>query len=149
MIAQLIDRLGWRVEQHTHTGGANITLHIATNKPSILIIDDNEGLVELLERYLTGHTCRVVSAKSGREGLRLAETVKADAIVLDVMMPGMDGWELLQRLRAAPATAAVPVIVCSVFNDPKLAYSLGASLFLNKPVSRSDVLGALRQLGIL
>jgi CheY-like chemotaxis protein len=65
------------------------------------------------------------------------------------MMPEMDGWELLQRLRTAPQTAATPVIICSVFNDPELAYSLGASLFLPKPVKRDEVLAALCQLDIV
>jgi CheY-like chemotaxis protein len=65
------------------------------------------------------------------------------------MMPEMDGWEFLQRLRARPQTAATPVIVCSVINDPELAYSLGASLFLPKPIGRDDVLVALHQLGVV
>jgi CheY-like chemotaxis protein len=69
--------------------------------------------------------------------------------VLDVMMPGMDGWEFLQRLRNQPTTASIPVIVCSVINNPGLAYSLNASLFLPKPVSRRDVLDALRQLNVV
>jgi CheY-like chemotaxis protein len=55
----------------------------------------------------------------------------------------------LQRLRAMPHTAAIPVIICSVFNDPELAYSLGASVSLPKPVSRQDVLEALRGLGVV
>jgi CheY-like chemotaxis protein len=65
------------------------------------------------------------------------------------MMPGMHGWEFLQRLRNQPATADTPVIVCSVINNPELAYSLGASLFLPKPVNRQDILDALRQLGVV
>jgi CheY-like chemotaxis protein len=65
------------------------------------------------------------------------------------MMPEMDGWELLQRLRNHPQTADIPVVICSVINNPDLAYSLGASLFLPKPVSRDDVLEALRQLDVL
>ena len=102
-----------------------------------------------MERYLTDRPCRVVAALSGREGLRLAQELQPDAIILDVMMPEMDGWELLQRLRTSPRTSNIPIIICSVFNDPELAYSLGASLFLPKPVSRDDVLGALSQLKVL
>jgi CheY-like chemotaxis protein len=86
---------------------------------------------------------------SGQEGLRLLQSLAPDAIVLDVMMPEMDGWELLQRIRTSPRTTDVPVIICSVFNDPELAYSLGVSLFLPKPVSQKDVLTALRQVGVL
>jgi CheY-like chemotaxis protein len=120
-----------------------------THGPTVLVIDDNEGLVELLGRYLTGHNCRVTAATSGQEGLKLAQELLPDAIILDVMMPEMDGWEFLQRLRAQPQMGATPVIICSIFNDPELAYSLGASANLPKPVGRRDVLDVLRQLGVV
>ena len=150
VIAQLADRLGWTTQQADQPGGMRtVTLALQAHGPTVLVIDDNAGLVELLKDYLTGHACRVVSATSGREGLRLAQEAAPDAIVLDVMMPEIDGWELLQRLRNHPQTAAIPVIICSVFNNPELAYSLGASLFLPKPVSRSDVLTALQRLGVV
>jgi CheY-like chemotaxis protein len=142
--AQLANRLGWKL---THHEGGDILL-LVNSGPAILIIDDNEGLVQLLDRYLTGHSCRVIAAGSGQQGLELAHQSPPDAIVLDVMMPEMDGWELLQRLRNHPQTSAIPVIICTVFNDPELAYSLGASLFLPKPVSREDVMQALQKLGI-
>ncbi len=148
--AQLVERLGWRVRQEDEpTGNRIITLGMATFGSTLLVIDDNEGLIELLERYLTDQSCRVVGALSGQEGLRVLQNLEPDAIVLDVMMPEMDGWELLQRIRTSPRTASIPVIICSVFNDPELAYSLGVSLFLPKPVSREDVLAALRQVNVL
>jgi CheY-like chemotaxis protein len=106
-------------------------------------------LVRLVERYLTDHAYRVVPAMDSQEGLRLAQDLLPDAIVLDVMMPGMHGWEVLQRLRNHPKTGGIPVIICSVFNNPELAYSLGASFFLPKPISRDDVLDALRQLNVV
>jgi len=150
VVAQLADRLGWTVRQEDQSGSLRtVALYMTAHGPTVLVIDDNEGLVGLLERYLTDQTCRVMAAASGREGLRLAREVTPDAIVLDVMMPEMDGWELLQRLRAHPQTATIPVIICSVINDPELAYSLGVSLFLPKPVSRDDVLGALCQVGVV
>ena len=151
VLAQLADRLGWTVQQADQPGGVRqVVLEMTPRGDStVLIIDDNEGLVELLTDYLTGHACRVVAATSGPAGLRLAEELAPDAVVLDVMLPGMDGWELLQRLRHQPQTAATPVIICSVLNNPELAYSLGASLVLPKPVSRNDVLGALRRLKVV
>ncbi len=148
--SQLADRLGWVAQERDEPNGQRtVTWLMAMRGPTVLVIDDNEGLVELVSRYLTGHACRVVSTASGREGLELAEAVCPDAIVLDVMMPEIDGWEVLQTLRTRPQTSATPVIVCSVFNDPELAYSLGASLFLPKPVRRNEVLAALRQLGVV
>jgi CheY-like chemotaxis protein len=150
VVSQLVDRLKWTVRQEDQAERTRtIILQMTARGPTVLVIDDNEGLVELLDRYLTGHACRVVPASSGREGLQLAQELTPDAIVLDVMIPEMDGWEVLQTLRTRPQTSAIPIVVCSVFNDPELAYSLGASLFLPKPVRRDDVLAALRQLGIV
>lgn len=150
VVAQLVERLGWKIKGENQARDTYVvTLHMPMRGPIILVIDDNEGLVELLDRYLTDQACKVTAATSGQEGLRLAQELIPDAIMLDVMMPEMDGWELLQRLRAQPQTAGIPIIICSVFNDPELAYSLGASLFLPKPVSRVDVLDALHQLGVI
>ena len=150
VVAQLADHLGWRVSQEDEPEGRRtVALSIAACGPTVLVIDDNEGLVELVERYLTDHACRVVAAANGQEGLLLAQELLPDAVVLDVMMPGTHGWEVLQRLRNHPTTANVPVVICSVINNPELAYSLGASLFLSKPISRDRVLDALRQLGVV
>jgi CheY-like chemotaxis protein len=146
---RLIDRLGWKAKQEDLSGGPRtVTLNIFRRGPTILVIDDNQGLVALIERFLADHSYRVIPAANGQAGLRLAQELLPDAIVLDVMMPEMPGWEVLQRLRNHPKTAALPVIVCSVFNDPELAYSLGASSFLSKPVSREDILDALHQLKV-
>ncbi len=149
-VTQLAERLNWTIDERADVDGAQIlALSMATSEPTILVIDDNAGLVELLERYLSDHACRVAAATNGDQGLSLAQELAPQAIVLDVMMPEMDGWEVLQMLRHYPRTSAIPVIICSVFDDPELAYSLGASLFLPKPVSRSDVLAALRHLGVV
>lgn len=150
VVAQLVDRLGWTwIQEDQPKGTRVVTLRMTAHGPTVLVVDDNAGLVELLERYLTDQACRVMVAMSGEEGLRLAQETPPDAIILDVMMPGMHGWEFLQRLRNQPVTADTPVIVCSVINNPELAYSLGASLFLPKPVNRQDILDALCQLGVV
>jgi CheY-like chemotaxis protein len=147
---QLAERLGWTIRQEDESGGIRaVTLYMTARCPAVLIIDDNEGLVNLLERYLTDRACQVITAANGQEGWQLAQTTLPDAIVLDVMMPAMDGWEVLQRLRNDPQTADIPVVVCSVVIEPDLARALRASLFLPKPVRRVDVLDALRQLGVV
>lgn len=145
-VSQLVARLGWRME----VGNGRLTLHFQRTKtPTILVVDDNQSLIDLLERYLTGHHCHVITATSGEEGLARAQAMPLSAIILDVMMPGMSGWELLQILRTQPQTAETPIIICSVFNDPTLAEALGATHFLPKPIRRDQILDTLRQLDIV
>jgi CheY-like chemotaxis protein len=150
VIAQLVKRLGWTARQEDRPGDIRtVVLYVTARCPTVLVIDDNEGLVQLLDDYLTGQACRILAATSAQEGLRLAQELVPDAIVLDVMMPEMDGWELLQRLQTYPQTATIPVIICSVINNPDLAYSLGATLFVPKPVRQADVLAVLHQLSVV
>jgi len=146
---QLAQRLNWSI-QETQIDEEQMTIvRLASNTPVILVIDDNAGLVRLLERYLADQQCQVLVAADGHEGIRLARQSVPDAIVLDVMMPEMDGWEVLQWIRNNLKTAHIPVVVCSVIDDPELAYSLGASLFVRKPVTRGSILTSLSQLGII
>jgi CheY-like chemotaxis protein/transposase len=150
LVVHLANQLGWAVHQEDHpTGDRVITLRMSTQQFAVLVIDDNEGLVELLERYLTDCPGQVIAAADGQAGLVLAQDEMPDVIVLDVMMPGMHGWEVLQRLQNHPLTSRIPVIVCSVITIPELAHALGAALFLAKPVSREQFLNALHQLGLV
>jgi CheY-like chemotaxis protein len=119
-----------------------LTLNASTC-PAVLVIDDHAGLIELFTRYLEGEPYRITGAANGAEGIAVAERIQPTAIILDVMMPEQDGWEVLQRLQTLETTRTIPVIICSVLNDPELALSLGAEAFLAKPVSRADLLAAL------
>ncbi|MFN3979238.1 MAG: response regulator [Caldilinea sp.] len=123
---------------------AEIVLPVALT-PTILVIDDNRSLIELFQRYLAGHRVAVAGANSGEEATALLRQVNPQAIVLDVMMPHQDGWEVLQRLRQDAALTKTPIIVCSVLREHDLALSLGASDTLVKPVSQSALLDALRR----
>ena len=155
VVHQLMARLEWRLSVRpgrpsaaagTDSCTCAIRLRIPSRRRIVLIIDDNEGLVAMLERFLLAHSFSIVKASTGSEGLRIAREVKPDAVVLDVLLPSMDGWEVLQSLQNDPSTISTPVIIFSVFNEPELAYSLGASKLLCKPVSREDLLLALREL---
>ena len=77
---------------------------------------------------------------------RLAREVLPAAITLDIMMPNQDGWEILQALKSDPATRSIPVIICSVLEDPELAHSLGAAAYLQKPISQAALLDVLGEL---
>jgi CheY-like chemotaxis protein len=76
-----------------------------------------------------------VVARRRRGGLRLARELRPDAITLDVMMPGMDGWAVLSALKADPAVADIPVIMLTIVDDKNLGYALGAADYLTKPSS--------------
>ena len=114
----------------------------------VVIADDEPNIVTSLEFLMRRNGYEVRVARDGDETLRLAEQFAPDLIVLDVMMPRIDGWEMLGRLRSNRATSHVPVIVCTIMAQEELALSLGAAGFLKKPVSRQDFLAALdRQVG--
>ena len=114
-------------------------------QPTILMVDDNRDLVALLQRYLAGHKFKVVSALNGEQALRLAEELQPRLITLDIMMPNLDGWEVLQKLKAAPKTSHIPVIICSVLQARELAQSMGASGYISKPVRQEELLQVLQR----
>lgn len=147
---QFIRQLGWKLalEPLTPDGTQTFRLAVEDQETTLLVIDDHAPLIELLRRFLTHTRCQVIGVSDGLEGLQLARSLLPDVILLDVMMPEIDGWEVLQRLRNTPETAAIPVVICSIFNDPKLAYSLGATALLTKPVNREKLLEVLRSLKI-
>jgi CheY-like chemotaxis protein len=87
----------------------------------------------------------VVTASEGQEALNLARTLHPAAITLDVLMPGMDGWEVLRELKADPATQDIPVIMVTMTDDRALGYALGATEFLTKPVQRTQLVQLLER----
>ncbi|MEN6480321.1 MAG: response regulator [Anaerolineales bacterium] len=111
----------------------------------VLLIDDNPDTLTLLQRYAAGSAYRIQVLAQPERALEVARQSQPQLIVLDVMMPTIDGWELLGRLRQHPATRHIPVIVCTVLAQEDLARSLGASDFVHKPVTRQDFLAALER----
>lgn len=110
---------------------------------SILVIDDDPAVTDLMSRYLEREGFRVRTAASGKEGLEQVRREKPDAVTLDVMMPEMDGWAVLAALKENPDWAEIPVVMMTFLDDPKQSYSLGASDFLKKPVRRETVIQLL------
>jgi len=127
------------------------TIELPTLQPppattTVLVVDDNPDMATVFEAYCIGTRYRIVSLQDGQH---ITEAVRAHApgvILLDVMLPGVDGWDLLLELTRDPATRQVPVIVCSVVTDERLALRLGAAQYLRKPVSRQQLISALDQL---
>ena len=109
-----------------------------------LIVDDDSRLFELLERYLSPHDVRVVHARDGREGLMLLDRDSFDVVVLDIMMPGLDGLEVLGRIRAR---SSIPVIMLTARGDESdrvVGLEQGADDYLAKPFSPRELLARLR-----
>jgi DNA-binding response OmpR family regulator len=106
----------------------------AGKKNTILVIDDDPTIHDLLRRFLNKKGFEVKTARNGAEGVRLAKTLQPEAITLDVMMPGMDGWSVLTSLKAHPQTADIPVIMMTMVDDQNLGYALGATEYLLKPI---------------
>jgi len=143
--SQLLTTLGvsWDIVRMAD-GMVQVTVSIpASREHTVLIVDDNEGLVTLFQRYLRGQPYRVHSTGDANLALQMAHRLRPDVIILDIMMPRRDGWEVLEALRADGAGQQARIVVCSIINDPQLATALGADAFLHKPVDRTGLLDTL------
>jgi CheY-like chemotaxis protein/two-component sensor histidine kinase len=100
----------------------------------VLVIDDDPNACALLSRFLAREGYAVQCANDGTTGLELAKKLEPRAILLDVMMPHMDGWAVLSALKDDPDTADIPVIMTTIVQEKGLAYSLGAADYLTKPI---------------
>ncbi|HSK36264.1 MAG TPA: ATP-binding protein [Actinomycetota bacterium] len=119
----------------------------ADGKGTVVVIDDDRRSIDLLTVYLEAAGLRVVSASDGRRGVELIRALKPAIVVLDILLPGLDGWQVLESLKADPATAAIPVMVVSILDERGRGLALGAAEYLVKPVSREGVLDALARCG--
>ena len=113
------------------------------DKKLVLVIDDDGSQRELLTRFLLRDGFSVRTASDGEEGLRLAAELRPSAILLDVMMPRMDGWQVLNRLKADSALEKIPVVMASFVNEQALGRSLGAVDYLLKPVNWGELRSAM------
>ncbi len=113
---------------------------------AVLAIDDNPDILQLLQRYASGTRYQVIGVQDPGRAFEMLETRAPRVILLDVMMPRMDGWELLRKLRGHPVAGRLPIVVCTIMNQPELAYALGASTFLRKPVTQAAFLETLDRL---
>lgn len=135
------------VRRDTEPGTLPPTLPVRSSddQGTILVIDDDPASLDLMVRFLTKKGVHVVSTSSGREGVRLAQTLCPAAITLDIKMPDMDGWTVLSTLKANPALASIPVIVLTTIDDKQTAYALGASDYLTKPPDLDRLTTILKQ----
>ncbi len=146
-VAQLISKQQGISLEITPKDGTEITSALPrANQRRVLVIDDNAAVHQLFERYLAPYHYEIIHAHSGQDALKLAVEKQPDVITLDVMMPNVDGWQVLRGLTGNPATAHIPVAICSVLKEPELAFSLGARAYLKKPVDRMELVATLARL---
>src|SRR5205085_4844224 len=109
----------------------------------VLVIDDDADTRQVLKHFLNRKGFPVECASSGEEGLGLARELHPMAIILDVMMPGMDGWAVLSALKSEPELRNIPVIMLTIVDDKNLGYALGATDYMIKPVDRDRMIEIL------
>ena len=114
----------------------------------VVVIEDDRPSLALFEAYLTGAALGVVTARDGQSGLAEVRRVSPRAVLLDIRLPGIDGWAVLKALKADPATSAIPVIVVSIVDERARGVELGAAAYLVKPIRREDLLSTLTAVGV-
>jgi CheY-like chemotaxis protein len=117
-------------------------IQVIKEKVTVLVIDDNVDLVTLYRSYCVSTPYSIENIRKGTQVSATLTALHPDLILLDVLLPDVNGWDLLLDLHANPATRTIPIIVCSVVTDEQLALDLGATLYLRKPVWREQLLAA-------
>jgi CheY-like chemotaxis protein/anti-sigma regulatory factor (Ser/Thr protein kinase) len=139
---------GEAIESASIAPSPALDLAPATDRPTlasgdILVIEDDPSAVRLLREYLEGAGYRVRVAATGETGISSASAKRPAAIVLDVLLPGIDGWEVLRRLKADEHLRDVPVVIVTVVEERDVGLALGAVDYLVKPIHREALLGCL------
>jgi signal transduction histidine kinase/DNA-binding response OmpR family regulator len=114
-----------------------------SSRPLILLVEDNPEAAEILARHLDGGGFRIEVARTGIEAVAMARELKPAAITLDILLPEIDGWEVLARLKADELTRNIPVVVVTVIDNPTLGRALGALDYFVKPVDSGALLSRL------
>src|SRR6266516_1134346 len=113
--------------------------------PTVVVVEDDRRSFDLLRVYLEAAGARVVGARNGEEGLDTVRRLSPAGVILDILLPGIDGWEVLAQLKADPRTAPIPVIVVSMLDERGRGFALGAAEYLVKPVGKDQLMAALHR----
>ncbi len=125
----------------TNDGARQIQISLPRHRrPVVMVIDDDPAMPRIIERYLALQPVQVIGCKSTDDVMGQARRYKPAMILLDILMPHRDGWEVLQELKADPETYHLNLAVCSIWDERDLALTLGADAFFQKPIDRAALL---------
>jgi CheY-like chemotaxis protein len=113
----------------------------------VVVIEDDRPSADLFSAYLSGAALKVTNARDGHAGLAAVRRNQPDAVLLDIRLPGIDGWEVLKALKSEPETRDIPVIVVSIVEERARGVAMGAAGYLVKPIGREALLSALAAVG--
>jgi signal transduction histidine kinase/ActR/RegA family two-component response regulator len=114
----------------------------------VVVVEDDRSSLELISLFLDSAGIQVVPARNGADGLAAVRRHQPAAVVLDIRLPGMDGWHVLEELKSDPVTANAPVVVVTILDERPQAMALGAAEYIVKPVGREGLLDALGRVGV-
>jgi CheY-like chemotaxis protein len=126
-------------------GAVQVDVRLPLKQGLILLIDDNPSIKMLFHRYLTEQTHQIISVTDGHQAIQMARKLQPNLILLDIMLPGLDGWEVLQNLKNSPETCSIPVLICSVLKVANLSDYFGADGFVAKPPGYAEFMALVKQ----
>jgi CheY-like chemotaxis protein len=150
-IAQLFFTIqGMRHAIQEENGITTISIFMPVRKQtSCLVIDDVEAIRRLIERILGAIGVQVFGTDNYPYAMNLIQLVKPDFILLDILMPKMDGWQMIKNLKSSPGTKGIPVIICSVLYEPELSKAVNAAAYIRKPINRLELIQTLQELNLI
>jgi CheY-like chemotaxis protein len=144
MVRKMVELSGGSLELVVGENGFRAeVIFRSVNPVDVLVIDDNADIVTMMQRFAAETRYRITGTSDPKQAVDLALQARPALVVLDIMMPQVDGLQVLSRLRHHPELTGMPIIVCSVLPQKELAISLGASGFIQKPIQRGDFIKAL------
>jgi len=128
------------------TKAADVTETEDLNSNVILSIDDDLKVIHLYERYLKPHGYNIIPLSDPKQAVKRVKEIKPFAVTLDILMPGKDGWQVMQEIRSCPETRDTPIIICSILENQEKGFSMGAADYLVKPFLQEEMLNAISRL---
>ena len=128
--------------------GTAVARQLESSRPLVLVVEDNPGAAELITRTLEGGGYRTAIARTGTAALAMAKELGPMAITLDILLPELDGWEVMSRLKREETTRDIPVVIVSVVDNPELGIALGALDYFVKPVEPAALLNSLNRFNL-